>query len=325
MSETPKPAPAESTPIPAIDASKIKAFGLAAAGHDGVMSDESGSVIIKPCTAAEVAFYEASVASHPKFATCMPTFFGTLQLGEPTAPSTPPVHNRNTNIVLSNIAYGFTRPCILDLKLGAQLWDGGASPEKRARLDKLSDSTTSCSLGFRVAGMKVYKGTGAIGSDPAIDATGYRVYDKYYGRIFTAENVIDAFKEYFTSEISPEQVKLVASRLLRKVKEIREILEGQESKMYSASLLFCYEGDKNAIDVALKEEERREEREAQDQLDEDGEKEEEEEEEEEEIKKVEDVKLIDFAHATWTPGQGKDENTLQGVRSTERFLNDLSI
>lgn len=322
MSETPTLAPAESTPIPAIDASKVKAFGLAAAGHDGVMSDESGSVVIKPCTAAEVAFYEASVASHPNFAAYMPTFLGTLQLGEPTAPSTdstPPVHNRNTNIVLSNIAYGFTRPCVLDVKLGAQLWDEGASPEKRARLDKVSDGTTSRSLGFRVAGMKVYKGIAAVGSDPAIDATGYRVYDKYYGRVFTAENVIDAFKEYFTSEITPEQVKLVAGRLLKKVREIREILEGQESRMYSASLLFCYEGDKNAIEKALKEEDRREEKGAMEQLDEDGE-----EEEEEEIK-VENVKLIDFAHSEWTPGQGPDENALQGVRSTEGLLRDLSV
>ncbi|RPB25724.1 SAICAR synthase-like protein [Terfezia boudieri ATCC MYA-4762] len=324
MPETPKLAPAESTPIPAIDTSKIKAFGLAAAGHDGVMSDESGSVIIKPCTTAEVAFYEASVTSHPKFAAYMPTFFGTLQLGEPTANSidfTPPVHNRNTNIVLSNIAYGFTSPCILDVKLGAQLWDEGASPDKRARLDKVSDNTTSRPLGFRVAGMKVYKGTGAVGSDPAIDATGYRVFDKYYGRAFTAGNVIDAFKEYFTSEISSEQVKLVVSRLLRKVSEIREVVEGQESRMYSASLLFCYEGNKDAFEVALKEEDRRKEREAKEQLDEDGE----EDEEEEEIKKVEDVKLIDFAHASWTPGQGPDKNALHGLKNMERFLENLSV
>jgi len=295
---------------------------------DGVMSDESGSVIIKPCTTAEVAFYEASVASHPNFTAHMPTFFGTLQLEEPTAPSadsTPPVHNRNTNIVLSNIAYGFTYPCVLDIKLGAQLWDEGASPEKRARLDKVSDSTTSRPLGFRVAGMKVYKGIGAVGSDPAIDATGYRVYDKHYGRVFTAGNVIEAFKEYFTSGISPEQVKLVASRLLRKVREIREVLESQESRMYSASLLFCYEGYKEAIEVALKEEERREEKEAKEQLGEDGEEEGEGEEEEEETKMVEDVKLIDFAHASWTPGQGPDENALQGVRNTERLLKDLSV
>ena len=173
--------------------------------------------------------------------------------------------------------------------------------------------------------MKVYKGIGAVGSDPAIDATGYRVYDKHYGRVFTAGNVIEAFKEYFTSGISPEQVKLVASRLLRKVREIREVLESQESRMYSASLLFCYEGYKEAIEVALKEEERREEKEAKEQLGEDGEEEGEGEEEEEEIKMVEDVKLIDFAHASWTPGQGPDENALQGVRNTERLLKDLSV
>jgi len=328
MSETPKLASVASTPLSDIDTTKIKAFGLAAAGHAGVLSDDSGSLVIKPCTAAEVAFYEASIASHSSFAAHIPTFFGTLQLGESTVTSTdttaatlsPPTHNRNTNIVLSNIAYGFQRPCILDLKLGAQLWDEGASLEKRARLDEVSNRTTSRDLGFRVAGMRVYKGLAAIGTDPAINQEGYRVYDKYYGRIFTKDNVIDAIKAYFTSEISSDQAKLVACRFLGKVREIRKLLEGQESRMYSASLLFCYEGDKKAIEEALKEEAIREEREAKEQLNE----EDEEEEEEEEIKKVEDVKLIDFAHATWTPGLGPDENALLGVRSIESFLEKLS-
>jgi len=210
---------------------------------------------------------------------------------------------------------------VLDLKLGAQLWDDAASPEKRARLDAVSRNTTSGSLGFRVAGMKVYKGTAAVGSDPAIDGTGYRVYDKYYGRTFAAENVIDAFKDYLTSEIKAEQVKLVAGRCLRKVSDIKEVLQRQESRMYSASLLFCYEGDRRAIEDALKEEEERDK--VIEEQEEYGE-EEEAEENEKKFKKIVDVKLIDFAHATWTPGLGPDENALQGVRSVEKLLEQLT-
>ena len=40
---------------------------------DGVLSDESGALVIKPCTAREVAFY-TSAAEHPRFQKCMPSF-----------------------------------------------------------------------------------------------------------------------------------------------------------------------------------------------------------------------------------------------------------
>ncbi|KAF8477148.1 hypothetical protein BDZ91DRAFT_787740 [Kalaharituber pfeilii] len=80
MSGTPNPAPAESTPIPALISSNL---------NGGVLSDESGSLGIKPYTAAEVSFYEVSCSEHPEFATHMPTFFGTLQLGEPPTSFSP--------------------------------------------------------------------------------------------------------------------------------------------------------------------------------------------------------------------------------------------
>jgi 1D-myo-inositol-tetrakisphosphate 5-kinase/inositol-polyphosphate multikinase len=79
------------------DASKLQSFGNAAAGQyvsmhshippasfpstiqiadfytsDGVLSDESGAVVVKPCTAAEISFYESVSASHPDLAPHLP-------------------------------------------------------------------------------------------------------------------------------------------------------------------------------------------------------------------------------------------------------------
>jgi 1D-myo-inositol-tetrakisphosphate 5-kinase/inositol-polyphosphate multikinase len=51
--------------------------------------------------------------------------------------------------------------------------------------------------------------------------------------------------------------------------------------------------------------------------------EEEEEEEEEERKVAYRVKMIDFAHAEWTPGQGRDENVLIGLENVERAMEDV--
>ena len=47
--------------------------------------------------------------------------------------------------------------------------------------------------------------------------------------------------------------------------------------------------------------------------------------EEEETPKVHDLRLIDFAHATWTPGAGPDENVLMGIRSLIQVFEELAV
>ncbi|KAK6363784.1 hypothetical protein TWF730_001197 [Orbilia blumenaviensis] len=279
----------------------------------------------------------------------MPTFMGTLQLnpqtnaslgdkpGVPPVPAVAPVPPSSDqgetstrsdaaskkpleiSIVLSNLTYGFAKPCVLDVKLGAQLWDDDASLEKRARLDEVSDKTTSRSLGMRIAGMKVWKG----------ENKEYQVYDRYYGRQFTADSAIDGFKEYlFSGQLSEEQSKLIAKRFADKIAKIQTVLENQESRMFSASLLFVYEGDADALDQALQIEREKDASKGTLAEGEDDEEEEDEDDDDDENKpppkKVEDLKLIDFAHATWTPGEGPDLNSLQGVRSTLALFRELS-
>ncbi|KAF3932277.1 hypothetical protein ABW19_dt0204371 [Dactylella cylindrospora] len=328
----------------------IKRFSHAAAGHEGVLRDESGALLIKPCLPKEVEFYQ-SASKHREFARWMPTFMGTLQLNSQTnaaigdKPGVPPVPAVESglppsdkgetstrsdatvkkpleiSIVLSNLTYGFVKPSVMDVKLGAQLWDDEAPLEKRARLDEVANTTTSRSLGMRIAGMKVWKG-----AEP-----GYQVYDKHYGRQFTAENAIDGFKEFlFSGDLSPEQSKILAKRFADKVAEILKILQNQESRMYSASILFVYESDPDALNQALQVEKDRGPVTwpegvigNEDEVD-DTEYEDQEEEDPAKQYKIEDIKLIDFAHASWTPGQGPDENSIHGVKSVLSLLKELS-
>ena len=202
---------------------------------DGVLSDPSGELIIKPCTVTEIAFYESARLSHPDLAAYMPTFTGTLQLSSSQQPSTAassvngadspipvvPVvaieedeakrmHGKklqtDQSIVLENIAAGFTKPNILDIKLGARLWDEDARPEKRARLDKVAAETTSSSLGLRIAGMRTWQGQGA--KDPTAQdeklrglvdlekETEYWVYNRMYGKKLSVQNVMQGFADY---------------------------------------------------------------------------------------------------------------------------------
>jgi 1D-myo-inositol-tetrakisphosphate 5-kinase/inositol-polyphosphate multikinase len=337
---------------------KLKAFSNAAAGHDGVLSDESGEVIIKPCTAAEIAFYQASASEHPDFYELMPTMMGTLQLGQP---STLPedlklpdpeaaeltqeykdqklLHGKalktETAIVLENLEHGFVHPNVLDLKLGARLYDPSTTaPEKGARLDKVSSETTSGSLNYRIAGMKVW--------NPAKGE--YAVYDKFYGRQFTPETIKSGFETFFScllpsSSTSPEQTSSptsIASEdahallelLLADVAKARHVLSRLSSRMYGASILFVYEGDIPTLSTLLgthappekavpKKQEVAPTSEEISAL-------EEEEEEEEEPKVAYRVRMIDFAHAKWLPKEeGKDENLIEGLRNVEGAVEEI--
>ncbi|KIV99233.1 uncharacterized protein PV09_09097 [Verruconis gallopava] len=410
-----------------IDPTTLASFAGAAAGHEGVLSDASGDLVIKPCTPAEVAFYEVVNASHPELAFYLPRFMGTLQFGDrrPAAVSLPansasgtpqantdvieahvinlpathapstsippseispsasevqstPASSSSTSgtaatlsladpgplkgkkldtdlhIVLENVSAGFTQPNILDLKLGARLWDEAAKPEKRARLDKVASETTSGSLGFRIAGMRVWQGEAkpvppapgverledVVSGDREVKSqhwsidkeTNHKSYNKFYGRTFTADNVLQGFKEYFlvpSAGITEDHARIVLWNFLSELRDIEQILQSKESRMYSSSLLFVYEGNPEAFQRALdaitnapvpkrKTNESNEEGEGDD-----DEGEEYDDDEEEDLPKVHAVKLIDFAHAKIEDGLGPDENMLAGVRSTIRILETL--
>lgn len=322
-----------------IDPSTLKSYSNAAAGHDGVLSDESGEMVVKPCVQAEVDFYQTTLAEHPDFAELMPTFMGTLTLGAPEQVTEQQVAQlggdataeqdekdkrlhgakiaTQTAIVLENLTSGFQQPNVLDLKLGARLYADGTEPEKAARLDKVASETTSGSLNFRIAGMKVWNGKE------------FETYDKFYGRNFSAENVNNGFETFFASLFTPgvkkEQAVQLLETILADITKARHILERNESRMYSASVLIVYEGDGEALGPIMNGEKKkpRMEEKAPTELEVQKSEAEEEEEEEEGPPPAFKVKLIDFAHAQWTRGKGKDENMIKGLKSIENQMDAL--
>lgn len=248
-------------------------------------------------------------------------------------------------VVLDNVAAGFKKPNILDVKLGARLWADDAPPAKRAKLDKLADETTSRPLGLRIAGMKTWQGP-AVAGNGVVKQDGYRTYDKSYGKSLKANEIHQAFRTYFLTEnagITRVHAKKVIKRFIRDLQQFQDVLEDEESRMYSSSLLFVYEGDGNALEEAF-DDERNEERRRfeaardrnvqvdneeecdayQNQADaNDEDVDEDEDSEEVEWPKVQAMKLIDFAHASWTPGQGPDLNLLRGVENLIKIFGEL--
>ena len=343
---------------------------------DGVLSDRSGAMIVKPCKQSEIDFYE-STAAHPDILPFTPIYMGRLSLGSDTvqaagalilpgettpddtiqpdtatlpvvghawAPSYGGKIQTDLAIVLQNIAAGYKKPNILDVKLGARLWADDAPIEKRQRLDKAAEETTSGPLGFRIAGMKTYH---EVKGNDAVDSTRdqYKVFDKSYGRSFNVDTVHKGFEDFFL--LAPKTtaagaIKKVIRRFIKDLEEMVEAFQKEESRMYSASLLFVYEGDTAALDRAFTEE--------ADMITSLGDQnldtaepangkitddavqgigvdsnpiDDDDDDEEPDFPPVQSVKLIDFAHARWTPGQGPDENLLHGVRNVMKILQSL--
>lgn len=231
-------------------------------------------------------------------------------------------------VVLENVLAGFKRPSFMDIKLGKRLWADDALPAKRAKLDGVASTTTSGSLGLRIAGMQIWKP-----ADSESEA-GYRSYDKLYGRNLTKDNVKDAFLTLLALDDSTtEYLEDIIRDIDSSIEEIETVVENSESRMYSASLLLVFEGDAEArqeiVNAAIARAQQGEEEESKGfkgsehaEIDNEEEEEEDEEDDDDE-KKLFDVKVIDFAHAQWVPGQGPDENFLFGIKNVRKILQGL--
>ncbi|KAF3767161.1 SAICAR synthase-like protein [Cryphonectria parasitica EP155] len=259
----------------------------------------------------------------------------------------------NTAVALDNVAFGFKRPNIMDVKLGRRLWADDAPLEKKRRFDKISAETTHHDLGFRIAGMRVYKGSD---NPDDLDEEDYKIYDKDFGRNdVNKNNVVDAFRQFIYNAgagIDDDYARAVAEAFRRDLEHVRDVLEGEESRMYSSSLLFIFEGDGDALKAAIDESSGSTVNSVKGKkegslpgrttsridsgigLDDDGEiisygacptdTASESDSDMELEPKIWNLKLIDFAHATWTPGQGPDDNILLGVRSLISIFEELS-
>ncbi|KAL2132657.1 hypothetical protein VTI74DRAFT_3562 [Chaetomium olivicolor] len=259
----------------------------------------------------------------------------------------------NKSVVLESSTHGFKKPNILDAKLGRRLWADDAPLEKRKRFDEITKATTNGSHGFRIAGMRIYKGSD---NPDELDEDSYRVYNKDYGRFqVNKDNLVDEIRKFIFNPragIDEELGQAVAQLFLEDLRHVERVLASEETRMYSASLLFTFEGDGEALRDAIEQMNQLAAQEKTEKVQRhedvlaniqapmepiegditvmelmgdvaDGE-EEEDEEDLTNLPRIYSLKLIDFAHAEWVPGQGPDENSLIGVRSLIKIFEELA-
>lgn len=208
------------------------------------------------------------------------------------------------NIVLENIAHGFVRPNIVDIKLGREMWSRWHEPEHRAEKAERAKKTTNAGLGICLAGMQYFVGKSTTPRGTRVDDRGYFKEDKEWGRKLNKDSLIDAFRDYFAlgpatnaKRPSPHLITNVIEKLLKEVRGLEQRLLEQHTRIVSSSLLLVYEGDAKTLIKKLNGPGN---------------------------SKVVAIGVIDFPYAERTPTeQGPDMNIIDGIRSTIEILEQM--
>ncbi|XP_030634674.1 inositol hexakisphosphate kinase 2a isoform X2 [Chanos chanos] len=239
--------------------------------------------------------------------------------------------NQYKFILLENLTWSYTVPCVLDLKMGTRQHGDDATEEKKAVQIRKCQQSTSASIGVRLCGMQVYHS----------DSGQLMFMNKYHGRKLTLSGFKEALYQFFHDGRRLRRELL--SPVLRKLQEMQAALEACESyRFYSSSLLIIYDGEPQPS-------RRGPEDGLSDQEDEEEEEEEEEEEDEEEEEEVGgafgfpgstgaasvgtgsvDVRMIDFAHTTCrhygedsVVHEGKDSGYIFGLQNLISIISEL--
>lgn len=152
--------------------------------------------------------------------THLPNFYGTW--ASPGAPG-------DIYLRLEDLARRFTRPCIMDVKIGRQSYDPLAPPEKREQ--QIRKYPLMEEIGFLILGMRVYQ----------LRQDSYVSYDQMFGRRLVRETLAGGLSQFFHN--GERLRKDVIHQCICKVRNILRWFENQtQLHFYASSLLFVYEG-----------------------------------------------------------------------------------
>jgi len=134
-------------------------------------------------------------------------------------------------LMLENLTMGYSKPCVLDLKIGTRMYGDFATEEKIQSQQVKARETTSGKLGLRVCGFQRYSQT----------EKAFQKVDKYMGRKADEDKFRQLLETFFT--IRGRLQTGVIRSLVRQIKRLRQIISELGSfRFYSSSLLILYEG-----------------------------------------------------------------------------------
>ncbi|KAI9148556.1 hypothetical protein H9P43_002821 [Blastocladiella emersonii ATCC 22665] len=231
-------------------------FAAQVAGRGALaVLDAAGGVLAKPCLPAERDFYRAvAAAADPPspLLRFLPPFLGEHDPRHGAVRA--PAPKFSCAIRLANVVAGLHAPCILDVKVGSQLHDPNASPERRLVKQRAALATTSGTAGLRVSGMRLHRsdcaccrarpshrGCACADGDGSGGDCEYDTFGKEYGRALTAATVHAAFLD-FTRDVAPPSERIaVLARMRDLVADLLAVAERLDGAVFvRTSLLFAY-------------------------------------------------------------------------------------
>ncbi|RKP38411.1 hypothetical protein BJ085DRAFT_24035 [Dimargaris cristalligena] len=269
------------------------------AGHGDTISVNDENSLVKRTYQQEKAFYE-SLHEDPELRDFVPRLYDISTYPGPP-PGTKvfrPKRDKKYVITIENLTRPFRSPSVLDLKLGSRLYEDDASPIKKLRMSAISRITTSFKLGIAISGMRV--------SSTLSNINDFQKYSKSFGKKQTTRTLPVAFSRFFPAAFPVEYRRWLVQWFLTRVDQLAAVLATKELRIVGGSLLFVYEGDLVAWAKWMGSSPSGGPLCADDVLPED----------------LFDIRLIDFAHAKWTPGQGPDTRLLDGLQSARELLAD---
>ena len=137
---------------------------------------------------------------------------------------------------LEDLARWYRHPCIMDIKIGHRTWYANAAPDYIDRCKRKDAATTQAALGFKICGMQVYRHARG----------GYWRASKRWCKTLPEVLVDKALMSFAHNEhgLRPADVYGGPSGVVAQLRALESWFEMQEEfHLYSASLLFLYEGD----------------------------------------------------------------------------------
>ena len=210
---------------------ETSAFENQVGGHKGDASMmQTDDCILKPHNIQEWLFYQNLMhLSNQLPMNLFPSFRGRLQMG-----------NGSNWLKLENLCINMQNPSILDLKVGSSsMGHTKAGMVKHLKQKVVQTISTSSNLGFRVAGLKIFKNNDA-----------YDEKDKRFCLALTEKTIHSAFREF----LSPDGIYRIdfANQFLECLRKVRCFIEKQTVLcLNSSSLLFLYDAKSNLLDLKM--------------------------------------------------------------------------